>query len=223
MQKNYVRIGIIILFFVLSGSFYFLQQKKHVEQEELELPSSIFSQMEQEVVKQEEVLQEENTEKKDLFQEEIKEYIFVYVCGAVQKEGVYKLQEDDRLYMAIELAGGFTEEAAKEYHNLARTIKDGERIYILTKEEVSELSKKEQMEGELEYKAEIKETDSLVNLNTASLEELMTLSGIGEAKAKSIIEYRTKVGKFQSIDELMNISGIGEAMFAKVKSRITIE
>ena len=221
MQKNYVRIGIIILFFVLSGSFYFLQQKKHVEQEEL--PSSIFSQMEQEVVKQEEVLQEENTEKKDLFQEEIKEYIFVYVCGAVQKEGVYKLQKDDRLYMAIELAGGFTEEAAKEYHNLARTVKDGERIYILTKEEVSELSKKEQIEGELEYKAEIKETNPLVNLNTASLEELMTLSGIGEAKAKSIIEYRTKVGKFQSIDELMNISGIGEAMFAKVKSRITIE
>ena len=220
MQKNYFRIGIIILFFIVSGSLYFLQEKKEREKEEL--PSSVFSQIEQ-LSKEEEYLQEEHTEKEELVSEEIETYIFVHICGAVQKEGVYQLKENDRLYMAIELAGGFTKEAAKEYHNLARIVKDGERIYILTKEELSELSIKEQIEGELENNESMKETNQVVNLNTASLEQLMTLSGIGETKAKSIIEYRTKVGKFQSIDELMNISGIGEAMFEKVKNRITIE
>ena len=220
MQKNYFRIGIIILFFVVTGSLYFLQEKKEKEQEEL--PSSVFSQIEQ-LSKEEECLQEQYTEKKELVSEEIETNIFIYVCGAVQKEGVYQLKENDRLYMAIELAGGFTEEAAKEYHNLARIVKDGERIYILTKEEFNELSMQEQIEGELEILESMKETKEVVNLNTASLEQLMTLSGIGEAKAKSIIEYRTKVGKFQSIDELMNISGIGQSMFEKVKDSVTIE
>ena len=123
--------------------------------------------------------------------------------------------------MAIELAGGFIKEAAKEYHNLARIVEDGERIYILTKEELSQLSMKEQIEGEFQSEGLMKEKQR-INLNTASVEELMTLSGIGESKAKSIIEYRTKVGKFQSIEELMNISGIGEAMFEKVKNNVTI-
>ena len=223
MKKKYFFIVVIILFFVVSGVFYFLQEKKEKEQEEL--PSSIFSQIEQEEITSDmdENFIEDNTEIKELSSEEIIEYIFVHVCGAVQTAGVYQLQENDRLYMAIELAGGFTEEAAKEYHNLARIVEDGERIYILTKEELTQLSMKEQIEGELKNKEEIQKTNQIVNLNTANVEELMTLSGIGESKAKSIIEYRMKVGKFKSIEELMNISGIGEAMFEKVKNKVTIE
>ncbi len=216
------RIIIVILFFVVSGIFYFWQIKQENKTEEL--PSSIFSQIEQEemISNIDEPLVEDNTEIKEIPKEELVEYLFVHVCGAVQKSGVYELQKNARLYMAIELAGGFTEEAAKEYHNLARIVEDGERIYILTKEELSQLSMKEQVEGETKQEGFVEE-NQVVNLNTASIEELMTLSGIGESKAKSIIEYRTKVGKFQSIDELMNISGIGEAMFERVKNNITIK
>ena len=215
------RIIVVILFFVVSGVFYFWQVKKENKTEEL--PSSIFSQIEQEVILNEkENLVEDTTEIKDSAKEEMVKHIFVHVCGAVQNAGVYQLQENDRLYVAIELAGGFTKEAAKEYHNLARIVEDGERIYILTKEELSQLSMKEQVEGEIQGER-LSVEKQVINLNTASIEELMTLSGIGESKAKNIIEYRTKVGKFQSIEELMNISGIGEAMFERVKNMVTIE
>ncbi len=216
------RIIVVVLFFAVSSIFYFWQIKQENKTEEL--PSSIFSQIEQEepISNMDENLVKGNTEIEDIPKEEQVEYIFVHVCGAVQKEGVYQLEKNSRLYMAIELAGGFTKEAAKEYHNLARVVEDGERIYILTKEELSQLSMKEQIEGEIQGE-ELTGEKQVINLNTASVEELMTLSGIGESKAKSIIEYRTKVGKFQSIEELMNISGIGEAMFEKVKNNVTIK
>ena len=215
------RIIIVILFFVVSSIFYFWKIKQENKTEEL--PSSIFSQIEQEetISNIDEILVKDNTEIEDISKEEQVEYIFVHICGAVQKEGVYQLEKSSRLYILIELAGGFTKEAAKDYHNLARIVEDGERIYILTEEELSQLSMEEQIEGEVQSEG-LMEEKQRVNLNTASIEELMTLSGIGESKANSIIEYRTKVGKFQSIEELMNISGIGEAMFEKVKNNVTI-
>lgn len=221
-KKRFIVIG-VVLFFLVSGFWYVLQGKKQNTKEEL--PSSIFSQTEQkEDVLKEEVLNEENLEIKDFSttESETESLIFVYVCGAVQQTGVYSLTVGDRLYMAIELAGGFTKEAAREYHNLARIVEDGERIYILTKSEVEELSLKQQIAGEPSVEQQV-EKEQVVNLNTASVEELTTLPGIGESKAKRIIEYRTKVGNFKSIEELMNISGIGEAMFEKVKDRVTIE
>ena len=215
------RIIVVILFFVVSGIFYFWQIKQENKTEEL--PSSIFSQIEQEEIisNEKEDFVEDSIETKDVAKEEVVEDIFVHICGAVQKEGVYQLEKSSRLYMLIELAGGFTKEAAKDYHNLARIVEDGERIYILTKEELSQLSMEEQIEGEFQSEG-LMEEKQRINLNTASIEELMTLSGIGESKANSIIEYRTKVGKFQSIEELMNISGIGEAMFEKIKNNVTI-
>ena len=208
------------MFFLISGFWYFAQFYHNSTEEEF--PSSIFSETELQgnFLNENEILQQEDMDVEVSFQEEKR--IFVYVCGAVRQAGVYSLQVGDRLYMAVELAGGFTENAAKEYHNLARVVEDGERIYILTIEEWEKLSVQEQVTGE----AKIEEQDlgeKIVNLNTASLEELMTLPMIGESKAKLIIEYRTKVGKFKNIEELMNISGIGESMFAKVKDRITIE
>ncbi len=208
------------MFFFISGFWYFAQFYHNSTQEEF--PSSIFSETElpEDFLNENEILQQEGMDVEASFQEE--KLVFVYVCGAVKQAGVYSLQAGDRLYMAIELAGGFEENAAKEYHNLARVVEDGERIYILTMEEWEKLSVKEQVTGET--KTEEQDLgEQIVNLNTASLEELMTLPMIGESKAKLIIEYRTKVGKFKNIEELMNISGIGESMFAKVKDRITIE
>lgn len=158
--------------------------------------------------------------------------IYVYLCGSVQQPGVYALPAGSRLKEALELAGGFSEQAAKEYHNLARVVADGERIYVPTEAEVAELSAQERVTGAADraFTVTAEETarenaqgNNMVNLNTASLAELTTLPGIGEARAEEIVEYRNRVGRFASEEELKNIRGIGEAMYERLKDRITVQ
>lgn len=135
------------------------------------------------------------------------EYIFVYVCGAVNCEGVYELPSGSRVYQAIEVAGGFREDADKQSVNQAEVLEDEERIYVpMIGEEVSDVS----------------EEDGKVNINKASKEELMTLPGVGESRAESIIKYREDVGAFQSIEDIMQVSGIKEGLFEKIKDLITV-
>ena len=172
-------------------------------------------------------ISEEQEELQKMPAEEPK-YIYVFLCGAVQQPGVYALTENSRLFEALEQAGGFLPEADTEYHNLARLLKDGERIYILSKDESAQMSIQEQITGEPEeQELEPGTTNDIgekqININTATVAELTSLPGIGEARAKDIVEYRTKVGEFREITELMNVSGIGEAMFEKIKHRITIK
>lgn len=158
-----------------------------------------------------------------------KEFLMVFICGEVLCPGVYEIPKDGRLYEVINLAGGFTEAADRTYHNLARQVTDGERIYILSLEETKEMELAERVEGEqagrmAEGDCSVESSaNPMVNLNTAGIEELITLPGIGEAKAESILEYRRKVGRFTDIEEVMNISGIGDAMFERIKDRITVE
>ena len=139
---------------------------------------------------------EENPERKK---------VFVYVCGEVQASGVYELEQDSRVFEAIAKAGGLTENAAAEAVNQARVVVDGEQIYVPSLDEVTERT-----------------DDGKININTAEKEELMTLTGVGEAKAQSIIAYREEHGGFQSIEELMQIEGIKEGVFNKIKEDITI-
>ena len=142
--------------------------------------------------------------------------ICVYVCGAVCEPGIYELEEGARVYEAVELAGGMTEEASEASVNLAREAEDGGQIYIPTLEEAASQGVVPGAEG---ASADVPRK---VNINTASAEELMTLTGIGEAKAKSIMRYREENGGFQSTEELMEISGIKEGVFEKIKDDITI-
>lgn len=150
------------------------------------------------------------------------EELVVYVCGSVNEPGIYTLPKESRLYEAIALAGGFSAEADPAYHNLARGITDGERIYILSYAETSALTTLQQIEGELEENVS-QEQNFLINLNTATVEQLTSLPGIGNAKAANILEYRRKVGQFTDVEEIMNVSGIGEAMFEKIKDKITVK
>ncbi len=137
--------------------------------------------------------------------------ICVYICGAVHEPGVYELPEGSRVHEALDMAGGMTEEAAAYALNLARIAVDGEQIYVPDAEEI-------QGQSILSGSGYEKK----VNINTASMEELMTLTGIGEAKAESIIRYREENGRFQSIEDLMEIGGIKEGVFEKIKDDITI-
>ena len=123
--------------------------------------------------------------------------IFVYLCGAVGKPGVYEVGSDDRLYEVIAMAGGLTAEAAQDAVNQARVVVDGEQIYIPTKEEMQTQAAAQPGASPAEG---TKPQDGKVNLNTATKEELMTLSGVGESRADSIIAYREENGRFQNTE-----------------------
>ena len=170
------------------------------------------------------------TEKDSLKQEKL-QICDVHVCGAVKSPGVYELTSDSRLYEAIQMAGGFTDEAAGEALNQAEKIEDGSRIYVPTKEEAKAGTENN---GTFVQNADNEKTDATkstdagstadgkVDINTAGKDELMTLSGIGEAKADAIIRYRDEHGKFQKIEDLMEVEGIKDGVFQKVKDQIKI-
>ena len=147
--------------------------------------------------------------------------VYVYICGEVAAPGVYELSEDSRIYEAVDAAGGFTENAARESVNLASKVSDGMQITIYNKEEAASLPAGS---GSAVGNTGQGGTSGsgLVNLNTATKEELMTLKGIGEAKAEDIIRYREKSGGFKKIEDIMKISGIKEAGFQKIKDNITV-
>ena len=137
------------------------------------------------------------------------EEIYVDVTGAVQKPGVYQLNQGDRVYQAIEKAGGFREDAEASAINRAAVLEDGQQITILSTSQQQMQEEKAAEEG-------------LVNINTADADTLCTLPGIGEAKAKSIIAYREKNGPFKSTEELTKVSGIKEGVFDKVSDLICV-
>ncbi len=172
--------------------------------------------------------------------------IVVHVCGAVNAPGVYTLAAECRVWDAIDAAGGFSEDADTNYLNLAGTICDGQKVYVPTTGEVDSLAESgwnalEAAQSEAKRNASNPATsdnqnarkpdlatvgevkNQRVNINTADQAALTGLPGIGEAKAKSIIAYRTEHGRFSSIEEIMEISGIKEAVFSKIKDYITVD
>ena len=144
---------------------------------------------------------------------DIEEYINVFVSGAVNNPDVYTLKKGSIIKDAVDLAGGFSEEACRDYVNLAKKLEGGEHIMIPTMEQMSGLSVQNILEES--------QKSTLVNINTATKEELMSLPGIGERKADSIIEYRNSK-PFSAIEDIMNISGIKEAAFNKIRDKICI-
>ena len=184
MEENMQRLKIIAILVVLMLSVVSCQNKeKDTLSLETSLQSDTHSDSEQETT------------------------IFVHVCGAVQKEGVYELPIGSRVYEAIELAGGFREDAAVSEVNQAELLEDAARIYIPTTAELLQ----EQSQG-----------DGKININKASKEELMTLPGVGESRADSIIQYRTEHGAYKCIEDIMQISGIKEALFHKIRELIKV-
>lgn len=158
---------------------------------------------------------EEESDKTMKVQEDGEDEIFVHVCGEVAHPGVYSLRAGSRLYEVIEAAGGMTDAAAGESLNQAAWAEDGQQIYVPSKEEVMQ---ERTVQGTESQNLD----DGKINLNTASKEELMTLNGIGEAKATAIITYREEHGGFQTVEELMEVEGIKEGVFNKVKDQIKI-
>ena len=142
--------------------------------------------------------------------EEKEEKIFVEIQGAVNSPGVFEVEKGTRVFSLISLAGGLCDDADIRELNQAAIASDGEKIYI-------------RREGEEEaFEASGGVKDGKVNINTADLGTLMTLPGIGEAKAKLILDYRQKNGRFQSTEDITKISGIKGGLYEKIKDRITV-
>lgn len=162
-------------------------------------------------------VQSEETREQQMTPSAEPQTIFIDVCGAVKKPGVYELSEGSRVFQAVEAAGGFAANAADEHVNRAKALNDGEQVYIPTKKEVqnktvpSPLGKEEEQEG------------LKVNLNTADKEALMELSGIGESKAEAIIAYREENGGFHAKEDILNVQGIKEGTYEKIKDDIVVE
>jgi competence protein ComEA len=144
----------------------------------------------------------------------------VYVSGAVARPDVYELSPDSIVKDAIEAAGGPSGEADLNRINLARRVHDEEQIYVPQKGEESPLISPPSGSS---LPSSSSQGDGKVNINTATVEELDTLPGIGPSIAQRIIDYRTANGPFQSIEDIKNVRGIGDATFEKLKDKIMVQ
>ena len=145
--------------------------------------------------------------------------IVVEIKGQVKNPDVYTLEDESIVKDVIDLAGGVTEEADLSDINRAKKLQNHELIYIRNKNEINNNSEDNKVVNNLETAAN---TNNMVNINSATLEELKTLNGIGDAKANGIIEYREKNGGFTAIDQIKEVDGIGEKMFEKIKDKIEV-
>ena len=188
-----------------------------------------------------------NTKEEINQDEEIKK-IKVDIKGAITTPGVYEVDEGTIVNDLISLAGGITKYGTTKNINLSRKLIDEMVIIIYTQSELKDMTttlssdcitsdtninncytNKQSVVIPNTKNTDvsnnditIKEDNKIISINTASKEELMTLSGIGEAKAENIIKYREENNGFKTLEEIMNISGIGEAVFAKIKDSITL-
>jgi len=161
----------------------------------------------------------------DASQEKPDTDMYIHVCGAVMQPGVYCMQPGERIYQAIEAAGGFAENACDSYCNQAMELTDGMKLWIPTMEEAAELPREAEslistVTGTNGGTASDKK--ALLNINTATIEQLCTLSGIGEAKARAIVEYREQKGNFSRIEDIMKVAGIKQTGYDKIKDSITV-
>lgn len=174
----------------------------------------------------------DNVEKK-------KTRIKVDIKGSVVTPGVYEVDSNSRVIDIINIAGGMLEDADTDSINLSKKVQDESVIIIYSHEDME--NNKKSYEEKIEYcqkdnndacvdevvtfdnSNDTKENESsIININKASVEDLMKLSGIGESKAKNIIEYRDSIGGFKDINDIKNVKGIGDSIFDKIKDHITI-
>ena len=156
-------------------------------------------------------------------QEETKKEIVVHITGEVKKEGVVYLEEGSRVVDAIKNAGGETKEADWSQVHWAYVLQDGQKIYIPNKNEKISAYTSENMGDNIEQNnTTTKKEGAKVNINTAGVEELDQLPGIGPAIAQRIIDYRNEHGEFKKVEDIQEVKGIGDAKFSEIKDSITV-
>lgn len=223
---------LIIIVLVLGGTYMYYQDIN--KNEKIELEEEIL-----EVIEPVEEVVEETPK------------VYVDIKGAIKKPGVYQIENDKKVIDIVNLAGGLSDNADTSLINLAKKVSDEMVIIIYTKKQVEEAKKKETVSTTVNNTCVCpkisndaclnnknndtspeKKTDTTItnptttnekiNINTATLEQLQTLTGIGESKAKAIIAHREENGNFEKIEDLKEVSGIGESVYEKIKDNITV-
>ena len=202
-DKKFVII-IVLIIFMLGGVFYYVKNDNKVSEDVVLVTKKVSS--------------TKVSNKK----------MYVDIKGSVNNPGVYEFKENDRVIDAINYAGGLNKYANTSNINLSQKLSSEMVIYVFSNKEIESGSKSSSCSticgvNVIEVNNCVDENNSSdkVNINNATLEELMTLTGIGESKAKNIIAYREKE-KFKTIEDIKNISGIGDALFEKIKDRIVV-
>ncbi len=184
----------------------------------------------------EEIIKEENKEiKNEIKEKKEKENtkVIIDIKGEIVNPGVYELTDKNNVNDAINMAGGLTKNSDTSNINLSKKLKDEMVIIVYSKKEIENMEKSNENTCEPcnnacitsedeNSKLTSKESKSIINLNTATKEELLTLDGIGESKANAIIDYRNKNGPFKNVEEIKNVSGIGESAYEKLKDNIEV-
>lgn len=210
MNKKKIIIFILILFICPIGL---------VIKDKLESKDDIY------VLTEEEKSSDESMEEQEIKKEEnniTDKKITVYVSGAVNKPGIVTLNEGDRLAKAVEKVAGTTKKADLNGINMAIKLQD-EMHYIVPRigEVVKDSASEVVSEGNFNQ-AESSKT-SQININTATIEELDKLPGVGEATANKIVNHRSENGEFKSIEEIKNVNGIGDKKFEEMKNLICVK
>ena len=174
--------------------------------------------------------------------QESEELIYVHIFGQVNAPGVYAMHPGDRVFQVIDEAGGFTQNADRDWINLAGLLSDMDRIQVYSLEETAAMKAEgilfgQEIAGQSAGAADdsagaiadlpdgtpsASQEAGRIDLNTADAAQLMTLPGIGQRRAEDILAYRSLHGKFTSVEELKQISGIGEKLYAKIAGSLYV-
>ena len=237
-MKSRLQLLVVLLFIGIAGVIFVFSDRGNEDSTGLEIVDDISGNKSGSIVdiksftaetdKDSQKVDKSDNLKKESLQadENLKENrkIFIHICGAVKNEGVYQVEADARVVDVIKAAGGLTKEAASSGINQAKQLEDGMQVYVPTKKEV--LKARTQNPGLPKDILQNTTSESLkgtvININTATKEELMQLKGVGEAKALLIITYREANGGFKEITDLMKIKGIKQKFFDKIKDNICI-
>lgn len=226
-MKKYLKVIIIAICFLACGVMYSCRKTERIDLENVDVSTSetetideteSFQNSETTVVPDQETTTEAEAESSI-------EQICVYVCGAVNSSGVYEIDPGDRIIDAIGCAGGFAEDADTDYLNLAEALWDGMKIYVPT---VKEVSDGYAGKPEVPRTAPASKTGSerniteKININTADIETLKQLKGVGDSRAEDIINYRENNGEFKKPEDIMLVPGIKNGMYEKIKDDIEV-
>ena len=193
--KSIILAFVCSLVLIIGGLFYFNQNKTE------DYSGVSFSNISNETNNKDERAENRHDEK-----------IFVDVKGAVKHPGVFETTKDKRVKDLIEEAGGLLDDADTSTLNLSQKVKDQMVIYVL---------KYGEKPKQISDSSSSSNTD-VININTANLEQLMKISGVGKTKAEAIISYREKNGDFKKKEDITKVKGIGKATFEKIKDKIEV-
>ena len=194
--KSIILAFVCSLIVIIGGLFYFNQSKTE------DYSGVSFSNISNETNNKDEKAEDKHDEK-----------IFVDVKGAVKHPGVFETTKDKRVKDLIEEAGGLLEDADTSTLNLSQKVKDQMVIYVL---------KHGEKPKQISYSGTSSSSGDVININTANLEQLMKISGVGKTKAEAIISYREKNGDFKKKEDITKVRGIGKATFEKIKDKIEV-